>query len=433
MNQYKASLRKSLMKSLFATFKFRTSTLWDKYKRPVKRLYQFPAIGLAYLYRRTLTSTVFVGVTGSLGKTQTKGLIAAVLKQCGSIRYDPSTDNRTYDAAKTLLKTFPTHATCLQEIGLAGPGTMARPIQLFRPDIAVITNIRSDHAAEFATRREHVLEKASIIRSLPAAGWAILNADEPDLDVLLGETDAKVLTYGFAEHADVRVTHIENCPPKPISIEVNINGHTQTVATQLHGAHSAYGVLAALAVGRALDLSPSAAAAAIAEVPSVQGRMQYIEHDDGVGFLLDDFKASEASLAAIVDYLRASRMNNGSRYVVLGSITYGSDSPVDYYARFIEDIRRYSDEILLVGSLASELDKSALPDTVRIFATVKQCADYLLPRLDAHDVVVLKGRLRADHLRRIEISRRTAVNCWQMSCERTTFCEDCRFIKEDLD
>ncbi|MFT5418688.1 MAG: UDP-N-acetylmuramoyl-tripeptide--D-alanyl-D-alanine ligase [Gammaproteobacteria bacterium] len=421
------------MKNIPAIVKARASFFWDSYKRPVKRMYQFPAIGLAYIYRRTLTKPLFVGVTGSLGKTQTKALIAAVLNQRGRTRYDPSTDNRTYDAAKNLLRTSPSHTACLQEIGMAGPGTMARPVGLFRPDIAVITNIRSDHSSEFETRREHVLEKASIIRGLPATGWAILNADEPDLDVLRSETDANVLTYGFAENADVRATRIENFPPKPINIEVSMDGNLQSVATQLHGAHNVYGVLAALAVGRALDLPTSAAVAAIAKVPSVQGRMQYVEHDDGTGFLLDDFKASEGSLATIVDYLQACEINRGSRFVVLGSITHGSDHLVDFYARFIEEVRNHSDEILLVGSLVAELDRSALPDTVRIFATVKQCADYLLPRLRPHDIVVLKGQLRADHLRRIEIRRRTTVNCWQMFCGRTVFCEDCRFIKENLD
>ena len=109
-----------MMKNLPATLKARTSFLWDRYKRPVKRVYQFPAIGLAYIYRRALTKPLFVGVTGSLGKTQTKALIAAVLSQRGPIRYDPSTDNRTYDAAKNLLRTSPSHTACLQEIGMCG-------------------------------------------------------------------------------------------------------------------------------------------------------------------------------------------------------------------------------------------------------------------------------------------------------------------------
>ena len=138
-------------------------------------------MGVAFFYRRLLTRPVFVGVTGSLGKTQLKNAIAVVLSRLGAVKFDPGTDNRTYDAAKNLLQVRQSHAAVVQEIGMAGPNTMARPVRLYRPDIAVITVIRSDHSADFASRHEHVLEKAAIIRNLPAGGWAILNADEPNL------------------------------------------------------------------------------------------------------------------------------------------------------------------------------------------------------------------------------------------------------------
>jgi UDP-N-acetylmuramoyl-tripeptide--D-alanyl-D-alanine ligase len=409
----------------------RAAILWSLYKRPVKRLYQIPAIGAAFVYRRLLAEPLFVGVTGSLGKTQTKALIAAVLAERGSVRFDPSTDNRTYDAAKNLLRTSPRDSACVQEIGMAGPSTMARPVRLFKPDMAVITNIRSDHAEGFATRRDHVLEKAAIVRALPKTGWAILNADEPDLDVLRAETEAQVLTYGFSEHADVRAMRLDNRPPEPIRVEVGNGGTTQTVATQLHGAQNAHGVLAAMAVARALEIAWPAAAGAIASVATVQGRMEHVEHADGVSFLLDDFKASEGSLIVVADYLR-EYARKGSRYVVLGSVSYGDGPTIEHYTRFIETIADHVAEVLLVGETVSALDGSALPSDARVFETVRQCADYLLPRLRPGDLVVLKGRLSFDHLRRIEISRRRPVNCWQMSCGFKTFCEDCAFMEQPL-
>ena len=416
----------------FTKFAARSAILWDRHKRPVKRVYQGPAIGAAFVYRRLLTKPIFVGVTGSLGKTQSKALIAAVLGERGQVSFDPSTDNRTYDVAKTLLRTLPTHSACVQEIGMAGPGTMARPVGLFKPSVALITNIRSDHAEGFATRREHVLEKASIIRKLPTSGWAILNADESDLDALRAETEARVVTYGFSEQADVRGTHLTYRPPAPISVEVSHDRATQVVATQLQGAHSAYGVLAAMAVARVLGVEWPAAARAIASVVSTQGRMEYVRHDDGVGFLLDDFKASEGSLAVVADYLRAYEHDGGSRYVVLGSVSYGEGSAVKHYTGFIEAVADYVDEVILAGPTVSALDASVFPAGIRIFETVKQCAHYLLPRLRPGDLVVLKGRTAFDHLRRIEISRRRTVSCWQMSCGFKSFCEDCRFLEEDL-
>lgn len=408
------------------------STVWDRYKRPVKRTYQIPAVGAAYVYRRMLRRPVFVGVTGSLGKTQLKSLIAAVMAKRGPVRFDPGTDNRTYDAAKNLLCLRPSDTACIQEIGLAGPGTMARPVRLFRPDISVITNIRSDHFAGFVSRHDHVLEKATIIRSLPKDGWAILNADEPDLDILIRETKANVLTYGVSEHANVRAVNVVVRPPKPIVFQVRILDDRHDVATKLHGAHNVHNVLAAIAVGHAADLSLSDATRAIENVQPISGRMQYVEHADGVRFLLDDFKASVGSLGAVVDYLRAFEADGAKKILVLGSIAYGDADPCDDYVGVIEAASEYCDDVLLVGAMASAIDRRRLPPGVEIFETTKQCADRLLPRLRPRDLIVLKCSNGDDHLRRLEISRRATVNCWQMKCMKKSFCDECRFVNRHL-
>ena len=407
------------------------SNIWDRYKRPVKRLYQLPLIGIGYLYRGCLVGTAFVGITGSLGKTQTKTLIGAVLARSGKVRFDPGTDNRTYDVAKNLLRTLPGYTYCLQEIGMDGPGSMPAPVRLFRPDIGVITNIRSDHGEGFATWADHVREKATLIRSIPQSGWAILNADEAELDKLRGQTKAQVLTYGFCEAADIRAIEVIDEPPRPIAIRVAAGGEIETVQSRLHGTHSAYAILAALAVARALGIPLPAAVAAIAECEGQRGRMEYVRHADGVTFLLDDFKASEGSLDSITAYLRSYSSPQGSRILVLGSISYAKH-PAARYRDFLADVRPYVNEIILVGELASSVASSELPVSIRVFRGVREAADYLNPRLRDGDLVVLKGRLRTDHLRRIEISRRHTVRCWQMSCERMSFCDECPFVETPM-
>jgi UDP-N-acetylmuramoyl-tripeptide--D-alanyl-D-alanine ligase len=408
----------------------RFSFLWDRYKRPVKRTYQVPAMGVAFLYRRLLTRPVFVGVTGSLGKTQLKNAIAVVLSRLGAVQFDPGTDNRTYDAAKNLLWVRPSHAAVVQEIGMAGPNTMARPVRLYRPDIAVITVIRSDHSADFASRHEHVLEKAAIIRNLPAGGWAILNADEPDLEVLQGETRANICTYGLSGQADVRAKDVVARGPAPVRFNLCIAGDSRPVATQLHGEHNVYSALGAAAVGHVVGLSIDEIVEAVGSIEAASGRMQFVAHDDGVRFLLDDFKASVGSLAAIADYIRNFEAGDGRKILVMGSINYGDSDLTGDYLQVIESVSEYCDEILLVGGFTTSLEMSRLPKAVRLFETTRQCADDLLPKLRAGDLVVLKCRNMHEHLRRLEISRRAVVNCWQMNCERKSFCDECRFVEQ---
>jgi UDP-N-acetylmuramoyl-tripeptide--D-alanyl-D-alanine ligase len=389
-------------------------------------------MGVAFLYRRLLTRPVFVGVTGSLGKTQLKNAIAVVLSRLGTVQFDPGTDNRTYDAAKNLLRVRQSHAACVQEIGLAGPNTMTRPVRLYRPDIAIITVIRSDHSADFGSRHEHVLEKAAIIRDLPEDGWAILNADETDLEVLRAETRANVFTYGISGHADVRATDVTARGPAPVEFDLCIAGENRRVRTRLHGEHNVYSALGAAAVGHVVGLSIDEIALALGQIEAVSGRMQFVEHDDGVRFLLDDFKASVGSLAAVADYLNKFEAGGARKILVLGSINYGSSDITSDYLQVIESVADSCDEILLVGDFTNSLVKARLPGAVRLFETTRQCAEDLLPRVRPGDLVVLKCRNMHEHLRRIEISRRATVNCWQMNCERKSFCDECRFLEEHI-
>jgi UDP-N-acetylmuramoyl-tripeptide--D-alanyl-D-alanine ligase len=390
-------------------------------------------MGVAFFYRRLLTRPVFVGVTGSLGKTQLKNAIAVVLSRLGAVKFDPGTDNRTYDAAKNLLQVRQSHAAVVQEIGMAGPNTMARPVRLYRPDIAIITVIRSDHSADFGSRREHVLEKAAIIRNLPVDGWAILNADEPELEVLQAETRANVCTYGLSTHADVRAGNVVARGPAPVQFDLCIAGDSQRVTTRLHGEHNVYTALGAAAVGHVVGLPIDEIAMAVGNVEAVSGRMQFVEHDDGVRFLLDDFKASVGSLAAIADYLKNFEAGSARKVLVLGSINYGSGDSTGDYLQVIESVEGGCDEILLVGDFTKSLEITRLPKAVRLFETTRQCADDLLPRVRSGDLVVLKCRNMHEHLRRLEISRRATVNCWQMECERKSFCDECRFLEEHID
>jgi UDP-N-acetylmuramoyl-tripeptide--D-alanyl-D-alanine ligase len=411
----------------------RLSLLWDRHKRPIKRTYQVPAMGVAFLYRRLLTRPLFVAVTGSLGKTQLKNAIAVVMAKVGDVQFDPGTDNRTYDAAKNLLRVRQSHKACIQEIGLAGPNTMARPVRLYRPDISVITVIRSDHSADFVSRHEHVLEKATVIRELSEEGWAILNADEPDLDVLRAETRARICTYGLAENADVRAVNVVARGPDPVRFDLRIAGESRSVVTRLHGMHNVYTALGAAAVGHVAGLPVDDIAEAIGNIEPVAGRMQFVEHADGVRFLLDDFKASVGSLGAVADYLREFDAGSAQKILLLGSINYGGADLTADYLQVIESVSSCCDEILLVGGFTKSLDTARLPAGVRLFETTREAADELHPRLKSGDLVVIKGRNMHEHLRRVEISRRSTVNCWQMNCERKSFCEDCPFLGHHLD
>lgn len=408
------------------------SRFWDSVKPPVKRTYQLPLTGIGFLYRRLLRKTTFIGITGSLGKTQTKDLIGTVLMAHGRTRYDPGTDNRTYDVAKNLLQTSPSTRFCVQEIGMDGPGSMRAPVRLFRPDVALITNIRTDHSSEFVTRQEHVDEKAEMVRAIGPDGVAVLNADDAEVRQLAEQVSGRVVTFGLSAGADVRAANVCAEAGKPLSLDLHCDGREFRVTTRLNGAHNAYTVTAVIAVGLALEVPIALMIEVLGAAAPVKGRMELVTHEDGTTFLLDDFKSSVGSLPTIVDYLREQPRDGKSVFVVVGTLMYGSDDAATDYLELIQALAGLCDRILLVLPATVQLDKAHLPSHVQLFRSARSANDYLHANLASGDLVVIKGRLSSDHLRRLELSRHSDVRCWQMDCNRTQYCDECPFVGVNL-
>ncbi len=102
-------------------------------------------------HRRGLDHVVFVGVTGSAGKTTTKDLVAAVLASRYGGSKSPGTHNSGHWVSDTVLGVRRGDGFCVMELGATGPGSLDEPIALVRPGIAVITNIGGDHRKAFRT------------------------------------------------------------------------------------------------------------------------------------------------------------------------------------------------------------------------------------------------------------------------------------------
>src|SRR5262245_54021661 len=147
---------------------------WKKSRTRVKQICSGIRYELAKFYRMPLGHICFIGVTGSCGKTTTKELIKAVLTS----RYKGRTSklyNNPDQVAKTLLTVFPWHQFCLHEIGTSEPGLVEKSAKIFRPKIAVVTNISYDHYESFHSLEAIAAEKSKLVEALPADGVAILN------------------------------------------------------------------------------------------------------------------------------------------------------------------------------------------------------------------------------------------------------------------
>ena len=277
---------------------------------------------LVTLYRPLLRHVVFIGVTGSCGKTTAKELIAGVLGSKFKGKKTPDTDNQPWHIALTVLSVKPKDDFCVHEIGVgkrAQQGIFDKALELVRPQIGVVTNIGTDHISAFGTIDAIAAQKGRLIEALPARGTAVLNADDQRVLAMRSICKARVMTYGLASEAMVRAEDVRSRWPERLSFTVRYEGQTEVVTTQLCGTHWVSAALATITVGLAMGMSLTRAVRALEGVPPFEGRMKPEIRDDGVTFVCDDAKASLWSIPAALDFMRQASAPR--KIVVMGTIS----------------------------------------------------------------------------------------------------------------
>lgn len=394
----------------------------------LRHLYDQCLYRLTFIHRRRLSSTMFIGVTGSAGKTTTKDLIASILERHFSKgRKNPGSLNWPEDMVRMVLSTRKSDAFCVAEISAHGPGAVDLPVALIRPTVGVVTNIRADHFSAYKSRDAIAAEKSKLIRALPSDGVAILNADDPRVLAMQSLFSGRTVTFGLAPESMLRGTAIQSVWPDRLSITVTWNGESVHVQTQLCGMHWAPTVLAALATGVALGVPLAVAADAVASVEPFEGRMAPLDKD-GITFIRDDWKAPLSTIEPAFQFMRQARAKR--KIVVIGTI---SDYQGDSTRRYVEIAQlalAFADGVFFVGPRASAAlrVKRDPKDELRAFASLRDASTYLSGYLMPGDLVLLKGSHKADHMQRLIVALTTDVQCWRSDCGRMQSCDTCDLL-----
>ena len=369
--------------------------------RPV--VLQVVAWGVS-IYRLTLRRVVFIGVTGSCGKTTTKEMIATVLSSQYKGHKSPGNSNVLGEVIRSIVRTPRWYQFCVQEFNVGGIGEaipMEKQFAMFRPQMGVVTTVGDDHISAHGSREAIAAEKGKLIAALPTDGTAILNADDPLVLAMQSRCKGRILTYGLSPDAMLRGEDIRDDWPNRLSLTVRHGGEAVRVQTQLCGAHLVPNVLAAMAVGQAMGVSLQSAAAALESVAPVPGRMCPIESPDGVTFIRDDVKAPVWTIPAALDFMR--RATAKRKIIILGNLSDYQEPLDPTYARVARQALDVADYVFFVGRWASRslrAKRHADDQVVQAFVTIDHINGFLHGFLKPGDLVLLKGS-RPDQLSRI--------------------------------
>ncbi len=350
---------------------------------------------LAAAWRRTLTGTTVIAVTGSCGKTTVKQLLDAVLSTTRRGSAAPRSYNNDIGLPLAILAAEATHEYLVLEIGANQPGEIDRLARIAGPDIGVITMIGRAHLAGFGSIETVAAEKATLLRHLQGPRLAVVNADTPGLRRYLGVAGTVVL-FGEADDADLRLT---GWAPRGRGGRVEVNQRT-SYDLGLPGRHNAVNALAAVAVARHLGTDEPLIGRALADCRPVAMRLS--RHVVGeVTFYNDAYNANPESVAASLESFAELAADAPRRVVVLGDMLelgHGAAEQHREVGRRLVDLdRRLSvDRVVLVGALSSYTAEPILARWPRHRLTLirdldRDGAGTVAASLQPGDAVLLKG------------------------------------------
>jgi UDP-N-acetylmuramoyl-tripeptide--D-alanyl-D-alanine ligase len=328
----------------------------------------FAAIAaLAAAVIRRLPATV-IGVTGSSGKTSTKDLIAQVLSTTGPTVAPPGSFNNELGHPYTVLRADPSTRFLVLENSARGIGHIRLLTEIARPRIAAVLNVGSAHLGEFGSREAIAQAKGELVEALPSAedgGVAVLNADDAHVLAMRSRTEARVVTFGESDSADVRATDVQLDELGRPSFRVTANEQTAEVTLRLVGAHHVSNALATTAVALECGLSLREIADALSAAGSVsRWRMEVTQRADGVLVINDAYNANPESMRAALKALaavHAHRRGSGARsFAVLGQMAeLGDDATAEHDALGRLAVRLDVSRLIAVGEQARPIQHGA--------------------------------------------------------------------------
>ena len=256
-----------------------------------------------------------IGITGSVGKTTTKDYVATALRTHFSVGASEKSLNNDQGMPVTLLNAPDDAEALVLEMGMRGFGEIARLAALARPNIGVVTRVGESHGERVGGIDGVARAKGELVESLSSTGIAILNADDPRVAAMAALTDARVLTYGAAENADMRFFDVVQDGSDGVGFRYASRWGSGECRLPTPGAHMVSNAAAALLVAAVTDCDLTAAAAALGH--SQLSPMRMAVHRVGDLTIIDDsYNASPTSVIAALDAMAS--MPGKRRVAVLG-------------------------------------------------------------------------------------------------------------------
>ena len=260
----------------------------------------------------------FVGITGSVGKTTTKDMVAAVLGEKFKVLKTDGNFNNEVGLPLTLLRLNGSHELCVLEMGMNHFGEIEYLADIVEPDVAIITNIGDAHIENLGSRENILKAKCEIFSHMGAQGYVVLSGDDPLLSALRGTLPFETVFCGTGQGLEYQACCVESDGERSVRCEVKTPDSAFPVEIPALGSHMLYPTLMAAAVARHFGMTGAEIAQGVLRFAPTKMRMNIIKRGDGITILNDTYNANPQSMRAAVEVL--SKAGGDYKVAVLGDM-----------------------------------------------------------------------------------------------------------------
>lgn len=353
---------------------------------------------LAAYWRNQFPDLNVIGITGSVGKTSTKELVAAVLGQRYHVFKSPKSVNTEQSLLPVLLKLQADDQQAVIEMGAGYVfGELERLCSVAKPRIGLVLNVSHSHLGRMGSLENIARNKSELVRSLPSAakgGIAILNGDDVRVKAMAELTTARSFFYGLRDSFDLWANEIESFGLEGIAFTAHYQGETRRLRLPILGKHSVHTALAAAAVGLLCGLSWDEIEAGLMD-RSALVRLLVLPGINGSTIIDDSYNASAVSTVAALDLLDDTKVT-GRKIAVLGDMLELGSFEDEAHRIVGRRAAMVVDKLVVVGPLAQIIGHESLlhglSDEQILFAGSKaEVVEWLKNELKPGDHLLVKA------------------------------------------
>lgn len=343
------------------------------------------------VHRLQEVKPIVVGITGSVGKTSTKELIAAVLQAKYQTFKSPKSYNSEQGLPLTLYQLRDADEVVVLEMGMRGRGQIAQLVNIAPPDIAVITNIGTVHLELLGTRENLALAKGEILAELGSDGVAVVNGDNEWCKFLSERHGGRIIHFGLTAHNDYQAENIQEDELGLFSFDLKHQDGIQHIQLPEPGVHQIWNALAGIAVARELKMTWPEILRGLATYRTIQGRQFFLTVGE-LTVIDDTYNSNPQSIRASLKILKSTQ-TTGRRIAVLGDMRELGSVAVESHIAVGKEIGDYQVDVLIcLNKLARYIGQEAAAGIeVHYVDTNNEAVQILLNEVAPGDVILVKG------------------------------------------